>query len=109
MSRGNGRLRTGILERVHASEKYGCTLTELAWYFHPDGEITEARLAAIRRAVEHLVAQGQVMAQPGFYDERIRLAVPSRPEPDAGESRRHCPDCDVEWSTDTAVCWSCGS
>ena len=116
MGRGNGRLERIILQSVNGT-RYGCTITQLAYLAHGTGREdgpSEARLAAVRRAVSRLLQEERVVERVMFGTDRYILPA-NTPASSAGlasQETLQCVDCDVRWVSEQGAphrcCWSCG-
>jgi hypothetical protein len=128
MSRGHGRIERIIVESVNRT-RYGCTVGGLTYlsYAIPRGEApTDAQVAAVRRVVGQLLAEGRLVERVMLGTDRYLLPatapVPrSRPR---GLSARNaarnvapqqalqCVACDLRWISEEyaphRLCWSCG-
>jgi ketosteroid isomerase-like protein len=123
VSSGHGRIQRIILETVAQSPRYCFTDSDLVGHVFEayDEEITESHIAAVRKAVRALLAEGVLVERPGHADRhRMTSAAPARqkgatvrlraPRVTAdGPAWLRCGLCDVEWQRqDAELCWSCG-
>ena len=122
MSNGHGRVQRIILETITQSPRYGFTDRDLVGHVFGayDDEITDSHIAAVRRAVRALLAEGVLVEGPRHPDRHRTPAAAARqkgatvrlraPRVKAhGSAWLRCDPCDVEWQgSDAELCWSCG-
>jgi hypothetical protein len=122
VSNGHGRVQRIILETIAQSPRYWFTDCDLVGHVFEayDDEVTDSHIAAVRKAVRALLAEGVLVEGPRHADRhRITPAVPARqkgatvrlraPRLKDGPAWLQCDPCDVEWQgPDAELCWSCG-